>query len=312
MRVRALLVVNPHASSTSPRTRDVITTALGASLDLTVATTGARGHAQELAAHAAADGVELVLVLGGDGTVNEVVNGLLGDDDRPDPTTRPVLGIVPGGNANVMARALGLPHDPVEATGAIIDAVRFGRTRTVGLGRADARWFTFNAGLGLDAEVVAAVEKARTRRRGASSGLYVRQALTQFLRDTDRSSPALTLRREDGSTAAGLFMAIVQNTAPWTYLGLRALNPNPDASFDTGLDLFALRSLDVVPTLRVVQQILAGGDGPRGKDVVRLHDQRELTLTAVRPTALQVDGDHVGSVTEVVLRSVPEALRVLI
>jgi diacylglycerol kinase family enzyme len=310
--VRALLVVNPNASSTTPRTRDVITSALGSSLDLTVASTAARGHAQELAAHATADGVDLVIVLGGDGTVNEVVNGMLGDTERPDPSALPTLGIVPGGNANVMARSLGLPHDAVEATGALMDAVRGRRSRTVGLGRADARWFTFNAGLGLDAEVVAAVEKARSRRRGATSGLYMRQALTQFLRDTDRSSPAITLRRADGSTASGLFMAIVQNTAPWTYLGPRELNPNPEASFDTGLDLFALTSLDIVPTLRTVQQLLAGKEGPRGKEVVRLHDEPELTLLAQRPTALQVDGDHVGSITSVVLRSVPEALRVLV
>lgn len=305
-------MVNPNASSTSPRTRDVITSALGSSLDLTVTSTRARGHAQELAAHAVASGLDLVLVLGGDGTVNEVVNGLLGDDPRPDPESVPVLGVVPGGNANVMARALGLPNDPVEATGALMDAVREGRSRTVGLGRAGERWFTFNAGLGLDAEVIAGVERARSPRRGATSALYVRQALTQFLRDTDRSSPALTLTRSDGSTAEGLFLAIVQNTAPWTYLGPRELNPNPNASFDLGLDVFALTSLDVVTTLRHVQQILAGRTGPRGKDVIRLHDEPEMTLTAARPTALQVDGDHVGSTTSVVLRSVPKALRVLV
>jgi diacylglycerol kinase family enzyme len=310
--VRALLVVNPNASSTSPRTREVITSALGSQVDLTVTTTRARGHAQELAAHAVASGLDIVAVLGGDGTVNEVVNGLLGDDHRPDPDARPVLGIVPGGNANVMARALGLPNDPVEATGALMDAIRSRRSRTVGLGLAGDRWFTFNAGLGLDAEVIAGVERARSPRRGATSALYLRQALTQFLRDTDRSSPALTLRRSDGSSASGLFLAIVQNTAPWTYLGPRELHPNPEASFDSGLDLFALTSLDVVPTLRSVQQILAGKGGPRGKEVVRLHDEAELVLTASRPTALQVDGDHVGSTTDLVLRSVPNALRVLV
>ena len=310
--MRALLVVNPRATTTTERTRTVITSALERSLILTVVETRARGHAMELAAHAAAESLDLVIALGGDGTVNEVVNGLLSATPTPDPHAVPALGIVPGGNANVMARALGLPADPVEATGALMSAVGNGHHREVGLGRANDRWFTFAAGLGLDAEVVAAVERARARGRSASGGLYLRRALAQFLRDTDRESPAISVEVPGRPPHDGLFMAIVQNTAPWTYLGKVEVNPSPDASFDGGLDLFALRRLEVVSTLRHAQQMLADKGGPRGKDVLRLHDEPELTLTASRPTALQVDGDHVGSVTEVVFRSVPRALRVLV
>lgn len=310
--MRALLVVNPRATTTSPRTRTVITSALERSFALRVVETQARGHATELAAHAAAERLDLVITLGGDGTVNEVVNGLLGDTERPDPSAIPALGIVPGGNANVMARSLGIPNDPVEATGALMAAVDDSRTRQVGLGRADGRWFTFAAGLGLDAEVVAAVEKARASGRSVSHGLYLRRALAQFLRDTDRDSPALTVEAPGREPLTDLFLAVVQNTAPWTYLGPVEVNPSPLASFDAGLDVFALRSLDIVPTLRHAQQMLAGKGGPRGKDVVRLHDVAEVRLTAARPTALQVDGDHVGSVTEITLRSVPRALRVLV
>jgi diacylglycerol kinase family enzyme len=310
--VRALLIVNPRATTTSARSRTVLSSALEQAVSLEVVETQARGHATELAAAAVADGLDLVIALGGDGTVNEVVNGLLGDLEVPDPTTLPALGIIPGGNANVMARALGIPADPVEATGALMVGLREGRTRQVGLGRAGSRWFTFAAGLGLDAEVVAAVERARAKGRNASGGLYLRRALAQFLRDTDRDSPALSLQRPGGATPIdGLFLAVVQNTAPWTYLGPVEINPSPAASFDKGLDIFALTSLDVIPTLRSAQQMLAGRSGPRGKDVVRFHDQPEVTLKASRPMALQVDGDHVGAVTEVVLRSVPRALRVV-
>ena len=274
--------------------------------------TQARGHAMELATHAASEQLDVVITLGGDGTVNEVVNGLLAGTDRPDPAAIPALGIVPGGNGNVMSRALGLPVDPVEATGALMAAVVQNRTREVGLGRANGRWFTFASGLGLDAEVVAAVERARAKGRGASNGLYLRRALAQFLRDTDRDAPALTVEAPGLAPVSGLFLAVVQNTAPWTYLGPAPVNPSPQASFDKGLDLFALSSLDVLPTLRHAQQMLAGRTGPRGKDVLRLHDQRELTLRAARPMALQIDGDHVGSVTEVAFASVPRALRVLV
>ena len=310
--MRALLVVNPRATSTSSRSRAVISSALEQSLSLKVVETQARGHATELAAHAAAEHLDLVIAMGGDGTVNEVVNGLLTGVDDPDPDAIPALGIVPGGNANVMARALGIPSEPIEATGALMAGVRSGRSRQVGLGRANERWFTFAAGLGLDAEVVAAVERARAKGRSASGGLYLRRALAQFLRDTDRDSPALTVQQPGGEPLDGLFLAVVQNTAPWTYLGPVEVNPSPHASFDKGLDLFGLRSLDVVSTLRHAQQMLAGRGGPRGKDVLRLHDQSELLLTSSRPMALQLDGDHVGSVSEVTVRSIPNALRVVV
>jgi len=310
--VRALLIVNPRATTTSSRTRAVITSALEQTLELSVIQTQARGHAMELAARAAADELDVVVALGGDGTVNEVVNGLLVGVLDPNPDELPALGIVPGGNANVMARALGIPADPVEATGALMSAVSNGRTREVGLGQADDRWFTFAAGLGLDAEVVAAVERARAKGRSASGGLYLRRALAQFLRDTDRESPAVSVRTPAGESYDDLFLAIVQNTAPWTYLGPVEVNPSPNAHFDKDLDLFALRSLDVVKTLRHAQQMLAGRTGPRGKDVLRLHDQPVFELTASRPMALQVDGDHVGAVSAVTFRSVPRALRVLV
>lgn len=131
--MRALLVVNPAATTTSARVRDVISTALSSDLKLEVATTEYRGHARDLARKAAESGeVELVVSLGGDGTVNEIVNGLL--HHGPDPEALPKLAVVPGGSTNVFARALGLPNDAVEATGALLDALRAGTSRTVGLG----------------------------------------------------------------------------------------------------------------------------------------------------------------------------------
>ena len=121
--MRALLVVNPMATATTERMRDVLTHALASETKLDVVQTQARGHATSLAREAVADRLDVVVALGGDGTVNEVVNGLLADGPA---AGLPALAVVPGGNANVFARALGLPASPVEATGLLLDALRSG------------------------------------------------------------------------------------------------------------------------------------------------------------------------------------------
>ena len=326
----ALLIVNPHATATTPLSRDVITHALASQMDLEVVETRYRGHAGTLARKAASEGFQLILTLGGDGTVNEAVNGLL---RGAQPGTEPALAPVPGGHANVFTRALGLPADPVDATGRILEALRAGRDRRVGLGCASLdqasldqasldqasphqarrdRYFTFNAGLGLDAEVVRVIEGLRAGGRTVTPGLYLRTALRQFYGVTDRRHPALTLEREGKSAIGHLFLAIISNTSPWTYLGPRPVNPSPGAGFDTGLDIFALRRMRTVGTLSALRQMFAQrSEPPGGRDVVSLHDQPSFTLRADRPVALQVDGEYVGEHESVTFRAVPRALRVI-
>jgi diacylglycerol kinase family enzyme len=224
----------------------------------------------------------------------------------------PVLAPIPGGSANVFVRTLGLPADPVDATGAILDAIRTGRQRRVGLGMAGDRYFTFNSGLGLDAEVIRAVEGHRENGHPASPALYLRTAIRHFYSVTDRRKPALTLEREGQPPIGPLFISIVSNTSPWTYLGGRPVNPNPLAGFDIGLDVFALRRLRTLGTLNVLRQILNNrGHPPSGRHVVSLHDQAEFTLRAKRPIACQVDGEYVGESECLTFRSVPDALRVV-
>ena len=148
------------------------------------------------------DGIELVVAHGGDGTLNEVVNGVLAaTDGRPgDSLDGPVVGIVPGGSANVFARALGLPVDPMAATARLLEAVGRRASRLVGLGHAQpdedgpGRWFTFNAGLGWDAEVVAAVERARAAGREATPLRYVSTAVRAVPRPAPQA--ALDDRRD--------------------------------------------------------------------------------------------------------------------
>ena len=306
--MRALLVVNPKATATTPGLRDVLTPALSTEVKLDVVQTQARGHATSLARQAVDDGLDVVVALGGDGTVNEVVNGLLAQGPS---SGLPALAVVPGGNANVFARALGLPATAVEATGQLLRALRAGSRRTIGLGTADDRWFTFCAGLGLDAEVVRRVERRRADGRRATPGLFVRQGVRHFFLGAQRREPAMTVSLGSGSPER-IGLALVCNTTPWTYLGARPVQPCPGASFDSGLDLFALRRLGTASTLRHLRQILAPDPHPHGRQVLSLHDAPEFVVRADRPLAFQVDGDDLGDRSEVVFRSVPRALDVIV
>jgi diacylglycerol kinase family enzyme len=279
-----------------------------------------RGHAGDLAAAAVTEGRDAVLVLSGDGTINEVVNGLMrGASARagqapPVPTAGrlPPIAALPGGNANVFARALGLPADPAAAVERIGSRLAAGKTRTIGLGVAGDRYFTFNAGLGWDAEVVRAVEELRARGRRASAGLYIWTALRQYYRHTDRRHPALTLKAASGATIEPLADTIITNTTPWTYVGSHPMSPTPNASFNTGLDLFGLRRLRTFSTLNALRQMARrSGRDLSGKDIVILHDEPDLTIYSQRPVALQVDGEYVGEPESVTFRFAPDALRVI-
>ncbi|TAK70776.1 MAG: diacylglycerol kinase family lipid kinase [Actinomycetota bacterium] len=307
--MRGLLVVNPNATTTTARVRDVMVHALADEIDLDVVTTDRRGHAVELARQARADRWDVVVTLGGDGTVNEVVNGLLAAGPGPDV---PLLATVPGGSANVFARALGLPADPVEATGAILDGLREKRFRTVGLGQADSRWFTFNAGLGLDAEIVAAVERKRAAGTRATPRSYLASTVRQFFVGTDRREPALTLHRPGVDPVTGVFLAIVQNTSPWTFIGPMPVDPCPRASFDTGLDLFGVRRLSLLSGVRYGRRILTSSRAGQTRGLVTWHDQSGFEVSASRPVQLQVDGDALGEVDRVAFRAVPAALRAVV
>ncbi|MET8859585.1 diacylglycerol kinase family protein [Streptomyces sp. NPDC004579] len=322
--MRALLVVNPAATTTSARTRDVLIHALASEMKLEVVMTEYRGHARDLGRQAAdSDDIDMVVALGGDGTVNEVVNGLL--HRGPDPERLPGLAVVPGGSTNVFARALGLPNDPVEATGALLDALREERERTVGLGLAagtpgtedesvPSRWFTFCAGLGFDAGVVGRVEQQRELGRRSTHALYLRQVLRQFLDDPHRRHGVITLERPGTDPVTDLVLSIICNTSPWTFLGNRPVYATPKASFDTGLDVLGLSRMSTPAVARYATQLLTSSPerGPHGKHAVTLHDLADFTLHSKVPLPLQMDGDHLGLRTSVTFTGVRRALRVIV
>jgi diacylglycerol kinase family enzyme len=321
MRVRTLLIVNPRATTTTKAVRDQIVRTLAARADIEVVETRHRGDAREIAARAVAEGWDALLVLSGDGTINEAVNGLMDKASiragrtTTDPATAagqlPALGALPGGNANVFTRDLGVPSDPLAAVELIAARLAAGTTRTIGLGLAGDRYFTFNAGLGWDAEVIHAVEEQRAQGRPASNSLYMRTALQQFRR-ADRRHPNLTVHTVDGTRIGPVGLALIANTTPWTYVGRHPVSATPHASFDLGLDAFLLRRLRTISTLNTLRQMIMRPERPViGKYACALHDQAEITVRAREAVALQVDGDYVGDRESVTFRCVPDAIRVI-
>jgi diacylglycerol kinase family enzyme len=305
--MRALLIVNPHATSTNSRRRDLLAHALAGELSLQVAHTENRGHAAHLAAAAADSGVDVVIVHGGDGTVNEVVNGLMFRGIRPDT---PMLAVVPGGSTNVFARALGIDADPTVATEQILEALAQRRSRVVSLGRAGERYFTFNSGLGLDAEAVHAVERRRHTGSSISNLLHVRMTIERYFR-SDRRHPRLTLELPGREPITDVHMVFVSNVDPWTYFGQRPVRTNPGTDTSTGLGVFALTSMGMPTALRAVGEILSGR-ARNSKKIIRAYDEPWVKVHCTEPVDMQADGDYLGKKTEMEFASVPKAIRLVV
>jgi len=315
--VRGVLIVNPHATTTSPLTTDVIVQAASHELDLDVTFTTHRGHAVTIARDARSRHLDVVMTLGGDGLINEVINGLLEPDmEGPVPRIAPI----PGGSANVFARALGIPTDPVEATGLILRGIRNGRCRGIGLGMArierpsvrEDRWFAVNAGIGIDAQIIESVDQQRMRGRSATPMRYLTTTVRELLTRIDRNTPALTLSRPGMTPVRAVLMCLVQNTAPWTYFGPWPIDPNPWASFETGLDLFAMKSLGPWATARAAGRMVLRTPGLLpSRGLLTWHDVAEFEVAASREVPMQADGESVGSVTGVRFLARPDAIQVV-
>ncbi|MBU8831200.1 diacylglycerol/lipid kinase family protein [Mycolicibacterium goodii] len=313
--MRAVLIVNPNATSTTAAGRDLLAHALESRVSLTVAHTDHRGHAIEIARGAARDGVDVLIVHGGDGTVNEVVNGVLGEcGTRPDADSAPAVSVVPGGSANVFARALGISPDPIEATNQLVDLLsgyRNGRDwRRIGLMDCAERWAVFTAGMGVDGDVVAAVEAQRAKGRKVTAGRYIRVAVREVLASV-RKEPTLTLHLPGREAVSGVHFAFVSNSSPWTYANTRPVWTNPDTTFETGLGVFATTSMNVWANLRLVRQMIAREPRIESRHLIRDDDVPTVTVTSDTPVACQIDGDYVGLRETMTFTAVPEALKVV-
>jgi diacylglycerol kinase family enzyme len=301
--VRLLLLVNSSASSVTARARVVIQKALSADHQVTLAETSRRGHATRLAQGAAANGTDVVVVLGGDGTLNEAANGLAG--------TQTALAPLPGGSTNVFARTIGLPNDPIEATGLLLDALDRDSIRPVGLGSVNGRYFLFHVGLGFDAAVVAQVERRAGLKRWAGHPLFVYCAFSTWFRHYDRSKPRFAVRSGNRVVDDG-YMSVVLNTNPYTYLGNRPLAIAPEAGLDQPLVSITVRTLAFGSFVPVIAGALVSpGTLKRSKWVDYRTGVTEMTVEGHGPFPYQVDGDYLGDATSLTLKHEPEALRLV-
>ena len=297
-------MVNPSASAVTARARVVIRKALAADHHVELAETSRRGHATRLAQGAAASGVDVVVVLGGDGTLNEAANGLAGSETA--------MAALPGGSTNVFARTLGVPNDPVDATAVVMEALEHDAITPVGLGSVNGRYFLFHTGIGFDAAVVSQVERRSGLKRYAGHPLYVYATLSTWQRHYDRTRPRFAVHFPGGAVVDDAYFAVCLNTDPYTYMGKRPLHLAPDATFDKGLAMFSLRSLSLPTIVAVTASAL--GKGRRARSSPRTDYRSDLSSVTVRghgPFPYQVDGDYLGEVDQLEFRHQPEALRLV-
>lgn len=304
--MRVLLVVNAVASSVTPRRRVVIQKALGADHELEVAETSRRGHAARLARGAAIDGVDVVVVLAGDGTLNEAADGLAG--------SRTALAPLPGGSTNVFARTLGLSRDPVEATAELLESLDAGSFRRIGLGSVEGRHFLFHCGIGFDAAVIEQAERRSFVKRFAAPVLFVYAAFETWARAYDhrRGRFDLAFEDEDEDVVRDAIFTIVSNTSPYTFFGSRPVVVAPRAALDAPLELTIVTSRRMTDMVRVAASALGSGRFlRRNPGVAQRHGVHRVRVTGHGPFPYQVDGEFLGEVDELTIVYEPDVLTVV-
>jgi diacylglycerol kinase family enzyme len=310
--VRVLLVVNPTASSVTPRVRADVERVLGAAHDVEVAQTTRRDHAATLAREAVG-GFDVVAVLAGDGTLNEAADGLAGSDVT--------LAVLPGGSTNVFARTIGMAYKPAAAAQQVVDALARDGHRRIGLGVATApgarpRHFLFHLGIGFDAAIIRRMEQHSAVKRYFAHPAFAATTLSTWFRHYDRDSRIrFTITRDDGEhelVGEGPY-AVVSNSDPYAYVGRRPLRIAPGASLDDEL------TVTVLTTLRsaVVVRAAAAAVGrvtylTTSPEIVQRSDVVALDVTADAPFPWQVDGDYLGEVEQLSVAYAPDCLTVVI
>lgn len=299
---RVLLVVNPVARTVSKPTLAVIEKALSADFRLEVTETKERGHANEIAAQAVSEGVDLVVVFSGDGTINEAVNALAGTDTA--------LGVLPGGATNILVRALGLPTDPVEATGVLISKALDDEASRLHLGRADGRYFAVNCGAGVDAAAMNRLDEKFPKTKAKFDRAAFRAVAWELLVGYAGRRPDLEVTVDDGAPMPSLSV-MVGRTDPYTYYKDRGLRMTPEASLDTGLDVLSVRKLARRSVPRIAWQVFGSARHVTGRDIDYAHDATRVLVTATEPFPVQVDGDSMGDHRRLDVELAREALWVV-
>lgn len=303
--MRALLIVNPVASRVNSAVERTAQRELEESVTVEVVRTTRPLEAADLARKGVADGFEAVIVLGGDGTANEVLNGI---------GAAVPIGLLPGGGTSVMPRNLGLPPSIPAAARRLAVALREGTERHVRVGRINGRRFAFNAGVGLDAEVVRRVDgRERTAKRRRSPDVVYARELLKLVARGSFSHPHISLHA-GGQTERVAFVLAV-NLAPWSYIGAIPLDLAPSATADGGLDIVAPRRMYRRDVAGFAQRLLVDHRHARGTGDARVgywHDVSTVELRCDFPFPAQADGDDLGDVMDVLIDVDREGARYLI
>jgi diacylglycerol kinase family enzyme len=308
-KLRMFLIVNPRATTVSSSLKNLVVYALRGRYDVHAVETEGRNHATALTSEAIADGYDLMVAFGGDGTLNEVANGLAG--------SRIPLTILPGGCTNVACRMLGIPTDIVDATEHLLQIADAPVARSIDLGRVNGRYFVFSSGAGLDADATRWVDERQAMKARGRVLTFGYAATAAFFRDYRGRPPQLCL--EAGGERVEGVSAFVQNSRPFTYARSKPLHVCDDVALDSGtistmiMQRAGLRDAPGV-LWRLFREDRSLAEHPQARGFSRLTEARVTSLTLGGepiPFPLEVDGDYLGEHTEAVYDVAPGALRVV-
>ena len=308
---RMLIIVNPYATTVSDRLKNLVVYALQGRYEVEAVSTEAQNHATEIGREAIDGGYDLVVAFGGDGTLNEIANGLAGTDVP--------VSILPGGSTNVVARTLGIPNDVVDATEHLLGLADNFNPRRIDLGIANERRFVFSCGSGLDASAAMRVDRNPKLKARAGPYFYTWVAVTSFYRDYLRNP--VRMRLEANGEAAEGVTVLAQNSDPFTYFGRRPVRVCEGVEIDDGtLSIGVLRRAAQRDMGPIIARVLSEGlRASRHRQIQHFDDVTEARVSSVstdtegvpRPFPIQVDGDYIGAHAELELGIDPGALTVV-
>ena len=305
--MKLMLLINPSASSVDWKSRMAANSALVTDHDVTTVETTKRDDATRLARQASEEGFEAVVVLGGDGTVNEAANGLAG--------TSTALAALPGGSTNVFARTIGMAPKATKAAPQLAAALERGTDclRTFGLGTVNGRHFLFHLGVGYDAEVVAQVERRSALKRKIGQAIFVYSSFSTYFKHYDHKRPSFALDFPDGTSVEDGFFTICLNTNPYTYLGARPLSVTPDTGPERGLVTVTTKNLKVRTLFTLFGSALGQGNIlRRSKSVDYRTDLKSVTFRGHKEFPHQVDGDYLGQATSLQVTHGEASIRLIV
>jgi diacylglycerol kinase family enzyme len=307
-----LLIVNPYATTVSDRLKNLVVYALQGRYEVETVDTEAQNHATEIGREVRDHGYDIVVAFGGDGTLNEVANGLAGTDVP--------VSVLPGGSTNVVCRTLGIPNDVVDATEHLLAMVDEWQPRKIDLGMADGRHFVFSCGVGIDATVVKRVDAHPRLKSRAGPYYYTWATVSAFYRSYLVNPVRLRARTSGGEEAEGV-TALAQNSDPFTYFASNPVRVCQDVAIDDGTLALGVLKRAAARDMPTLIAKLFGERGPASKhrQIEHFAGISEATISSVsetkdgvlRPFPVQVDGDYIGEKTEMTLKVDPGALTVV-